>query len=80
MKSNFNDESDNLWDNKIKLKSLEDKRKKEEFLVLNEWDLPQLFKNPVISKQKMIEHVSNLKLLTFFIRYATMTIILMENK
>jgi hypothetical protein len=80
MKSNFNDDSDNLWDNKIKLKSLEDKRKKEEFLLLNEWDLPQLFKNPVISKQKMIEHVSNLKLLTFFISYVIMTTILMENK
>jgi hypothetical protein len=77
MKSNFNDESDNLWDNKIKLKSLEDKRKKEEFLLLNEWDLPQLFKNQVISKQKMIEHVSNPNFLTFLVRCVTMTTILM---
>lgn len=43
----------------IKLKGLKDPRKKEEFMCLDEWDLPNLFKDPVLTNQKMIDHVNS---------------------
>lgn len=48
------EESENKWDKLIKLKSLEDKRRKEEFLLIEEKELPHIFRNPVLVKQKMI--------------------------
>lgn len=41
----------------LKLKNLKDKRKKAEFKVYLEDEMPEVFKHKVLLNQKMIEHV-----------------------
>jgi len=53
----MSEDFEQMFHKTIKLKSLEDKRKKDEFLCIDEWDLPNLFKDPVLTEQMMIEHV-----------------------
>lgn len=53
-KTFMSEELDQPMFSTIKLKSLEDKRKKDDFLCIDEWDLPNLFRDPVLTNQKMI--------------------------